>query len=137
MRLRFPALALFLLLPVLFAQHRKVDMRNTHYRLICVVPIIGKGTPADPFRPEYAPLPSAAPAAAGIIAYTWQPTDDKKRALVEFVARDRAAFKAILEDRRPGVKVFEKGKAKRADILGEFRKLKKDIDLDAFGVNVP
>ncbi len=112
-------------------------MRNTHYRLLCVVPITGKGTPADPRRPEYAPLPSAAPSPTGIVAYTWQPTDDKKNALVEFVARDRAAFKAILEDRRPAVKVFEKGKAKKADILGEFRKWKKDIDLDTFGVNVP
>ena len=92
-------------------------MRNTHYRLLCVVPMTGKGTPADPRRPEYAPLPSAGPTPTSIIAYTWQPTNDKKRALVEFVARDRAAFKAILEDRRPDVKVFEKGKAKKADIL--------------------
>ena len=80
---------------------------------------------------------SVGPSPTGIVAYTWQPTDDKKRALVEFVARDRAAFKAILEDRRPDVKVFEKGKAKKADNLGEFRKWKKDIDLDTFGVNVP
>ena len=137
MRLRFLALALVSVLPVLFAQQRRVDMRNTYYRLLCVVPMTGKGTPADPRRPEYAPLPSTAPKATGIIAYTWQPADDKKNALVEFVARDRAAFKAILEDRRPDVKVFEKGKAKKADILGEFRRWKRDIDLDTFGVNVP
>lgn len=123
----------------LFAQQR-VDPRNMHERLLCVVPITGTGTPADPRRPMHAPPPpakGAVPSRDGIIAFTWQPSDDGRLALVEFVARDRAAFDAILKDSNPEVKVFEKGKAKRADIEKEFKRHKKDFDLDRFGVVVP
>ena len=58
-------------------------------------------------------------------------------ALVEFVARERSAFAAILADKRGTIRVFEKGKAKREDIEQEFKKFRKDFDLDRFGVMVP
>lgn len=122
-----------------FAQ-RRVDPRNRYERLLCVVPMVGAGTMADPRRPQYAPLPparGAAPSRTGIIAFTFQPSDDGQNALVEFVARDRAAFQAILADTRPNVKIFEKGKARRSDIEAEFRKHKKNLDLDKFGVSLP
>ncbi len=64
-------------------------------------------------------------------------SDDKKHALVEFVARDRSSFKDLLADKRPDVKASEKGKAKRSDIEAEFKRFKKDIDLDRFMVRVP
>ena len=60
-----------------------------------------------------------------------------KFALVEFVARNRAAFKELLADGNPEVKVFIKGKDKREDIDKEFKKHKKDFDLDKFGVSMP
>src|SRR5690349_24951539 len=41
---------------VVCAQHR-VDPRNTYNRIICVVPLTGSGTPADPRRPKYTPWP--------------------------------------------------------------------------------
>ena len=62
---------------------------------------------------------------------------DGSMALVELVARDRSAFSAILADKSPNVKVFEKGKHKKDDIEKEFHKYKKDFDLDDLVVNVP
>jgi len=37
----------------------KVDARNSYNRVIAVVPIVGKGTVADPKRPKYVPWPPA------------------------------------------------------------------------------
>ncbi|HXI43337.1 MAG TPA: hypothetical protein VNH18_07485 [Bryobacteraceae bacterium] len=121
------------------AQHR-VDLRNTHERVLCVVPLVGSGTPADPVRPQYAPLPQTdgtAPSRDGIIAFTFQLADDGKHALAEFVAENQSAFKDLLADTNPEVKIFKKGKHKREDIEKEFKKHKKDIDLDNFEVAVP
>ncbi len=78
-----------------------------------------------------------APSRDGIIAFSYQISDDGRSALVGFVARDRSGFKQILEDRRADVKIFEKGKAKRADIENELRKHKRDFSLDRLGVSVP
>ncbi len=102
--------------------------------------MVGRGTPDDPRRPLFAPLPrpGAAPSRDGIIAFSFQTSEDGKLALVELVAPNRAAFAAILADRRLDVKVFEKGKARRDDIEREFRKHKRDFQLDRFpGVSVP
>ena len=122
------------------AQPRRhgVDMRNTHYRVIAVVPIIGAGTPADPRRPAYAPAPLAGKAVSrtGIIAFTWQASDDNKFALCEFVAAEPAALAPILADKSITV-IFEKSKAKKDDVGNALKKYKKDFDLDTFGVRVP
>lgn len=123
----------------LLAQQR-VNLRNTYERLICVVPMVGAGTPADPRRPLYAPLPPSrgvAPSRDGIIGFAYQVSDDGRFAIVEFVAHDRAGLKQILTDKSPDVKVFEKGKARREDIELELRKHKKDLDLDRLGVSLP
>lgn len=115
---------------------QKVDLRNMHERLLLVVPMTGSGTPDDPRRPLYvpAPVPGAPPAKDGIIAFTFQSSDDGQYALVELVARDRAAFKTILEDNRAGVKIFEKGKDSKDDIETEFRKHKRNFNLDTLHV---
>lgn len=105
-----------------------------------MAPLIGTGQIGDPVRPDYVPAPLAPgvkPNPNGIIGYTVQICDDHKHALVEFVALDRSAFKPLMADTRPDVKVFEKGKAKRADIEAEFKKWKTDFDLDHVHVNVP
>jgi len=89
----------------------------------------------------YTPLPSAFSSAAasrtrtGILAFTFVLSDDGQHALVEFVARDRAAFQQILAD--SSVKSFVKGKDKRADVETEFKKYKKDFDFRSFGVRMP
>ena len=74
-------------------------------RIICVVPIVGSGTLDDPRKPLLAPVAGAVPAStkktkgfldsAAIISYHSVPTDDGLFAIIEFVARDRAAFQPI------------------------------------------
>ena len=71
------------------------------------------------------------------MSFTYQVSDNGKFALVEFVSRSRSAFKDLLADTNPDVKVFIKGKDKRGDIEKEFKKLKKDVDLDSFRTVVP
>lgn len=131
----FPA-CIFLLISSISAQHR-VDLRNTYERVLCVVPMVGAGTPEDPRRPMFAPVPGKADPGEGIIAFSFQASEDGQRALVEFVARDRAAFAGILKTNRDDVKVFERGRSKREDIEKEFRKHKKDFNFERWGVMVP
>lgn len=135
MTVRFLLVALFLWVP-LGAQQR-VSPKNMYQRVLCVVPMVGSGTPDDPMRPQYAPLPGTPPSRDGIIAFSFQVSDDGKVALVEFVAFSRDAFKDLLADTNPNIKVFRKGKDKRQDIAAEFKKYKKNIDLDSFRVVVP
>lgn len=118
------------------AQHR-VDPRNMYERVVAAVPLIGKGTIADPKRPMYTPAPSPTEVASrsGILAYQCQQSDNGLLALCEFIAADRNALKPILND--PHIKSFLKGRDKREDIEAEFRKYKKDFDISTFGVRMP
>jgi len=110
-------------------------------RILAVVPMTGTGSADNPIRPMYTPLPSAFRAAAasrthtGILGFTFVLSDDGQHALVEFVAKDRAAFQQILADTT--IKSFLKGRDTRADIETEFKKYKKDFDFTHFGVRMP
>ena len=117
-------------------QH-KVDDRHRYERILCIVPITGTGTLEDPRRPQYAPAPGGRDSTvrSGILGFHFVESDDKKFALVEFVATDRRAFRAILGD--ANVKSFQKEKDKLSDIQAEFKRYRKDIDLDHFGVRMP
>lgn len=114
------------------AGQRRVDDRNLGERLILIVPVLpGNGTAQNPPRPLYVPTPEERARAAedGILSYTVIPSDDKRFALVELVARDRKAFEEILKASRTDVKQFDlqRGKAKVEDIEAEFRKYKRDF----------
>jgi hypothetical protein len=83
--------------------------------------MVGKGTPSDPRRPQYAPWPASPnPSRTEIVGFSHQVSDDGRFALVEFVARDRSAFRAILNDK--SITVYEKGKDKRDDIEKALKK---------------
>src|SRR5437016_932515 len=87
-----------LALTALVAQ-RRVDRGNLYERAMCIVPMVGSGSPADSRRPAYVPLPAApgAPTSPnGIIGFSYQMSDDGQFALLELVARDRSAFNAVL-----------------------------------------
>lgn len=119
---------------------RRVDPQTLYFRLLCVMPLTGKGTLDDPKRPLHAPLPplpGALPSRNGILAYAFEISDDGQFALVEYVARDRAAFRDILAETNPNVKIFEKSKHKRDVVEKEFKKHKKNFDLTRFAVIVP
>ena len=130
-------LIIILLFPSLFFAQRRVDPKYTYSRVIAIVPIVGTGTASDPRRPQYAPLLSTGPNPnqAGIIGYMQQLSNDGKLALVEFVARDRSAFSAILADKT--IKVFIKGKDKKGDIELELKKYRRDFDLNNVGLVMP
>lgn len=104
---------------------------------MAIVPTTGKGTFADPIRPQFAPLPTAlnTKARSGILGFSFVLSDDGKYALVEYVARDHSAIQPILAT--PSVKSFSKGKDTRASIEAEFKKYKKDFDITHFGVRMP
>jgi len=110
----------------------RVDPANAYERVFAIVPMIGAGTMDDPKRPLYAPAPhSQSPAAhAGILAYHFEISDDGTLALVEFVARDRSAFKALLADST--VTAFLRGQHDLAGIVAAFTALKKDFDINSF-----
>jgi hypothetical protein len=122
----------------LYAQPR-VDARNMYERVMAVVPLTGSGTFDDPKRPMYAPSPAqiqtATATRTGILAFTYVLSDDGMFALVEFVARDRAAFQAILAD--PTIKSFLKGRDSLEVVQTEFLKHKANFNFAHFGVRMP
>jgi hypothetical protein len=124
---------LLMLAGVVCAQH-SVDPRNTNHRVICVVPMIGSGTAADPKRPQYAPVPGSS-SSDGIIGFTQVPTDDGKFAIVEFVARKRSALLAILAD--TAITTYEKGSLSATAIEAALQKLKQGFSLVQFEVVMP
>lgn len=146
-------LLLALIVPV-FSQ-RRVDPSHLHERILCVVPMVGAGTYEDPRRPAFAPTaadskvstnsttdstteaPGVQPLEEKILAYSYQVSDDGQFALVEFVARDQKAFREIYAAQAEGIKVFKKGIQSRTEILREFRKYKRDFNLESLGVRLP
>ena len=158
--IRFRVLFLLFLFGFLFfasalPAQQAVDPRNRYERLICIVPMIGSGTYEDPRRPAYAPTSSQldqADPGKGILAYTFQASDDGQFALVELVAMDRGAFATILADAkgeltddsspiplqlRSEFKVFPKGQVARTVIERAFQKFKPGFNLDTLEVNLP
>lgn len=116
-----------------FGQHA-VDATQRYHRLICLVHLTGSGKKGDPNRPEYVPGPADMADRSGIIAWSSMVSDDGKMALIQVVAVDRNAFKAILADKRPEVKVFEIGVDSRDTIEKEMGKHKSGFTLDALKV---
>jgi hypothetical protein len=108
-----------------------VDAGQAYYRCYAVVPLIGGGTPADPKRPMFVPLAAAQTKDhSGIIGYQMQLSDDKTKALVEFVGRSRNDLLNIITE--PTVTVFERGLASQAVIEAEFQKYKKGFTLNSW-----
>lgn len=108
-----------------------VDPTNTFFRIMALVPLVGSGKHLDPIRPNYVPVHQPGNAYySGIIAWTQVLTDDKKHAIVEMVARDPSAFKAVLAD--SGVVAFQQGKDSQAKMEAGFQQYKKGFTLASF-----
>ena len=122
-----------LLVFCVYAQ-RRVDPRNSYNRVIAVVPLTGSGTATDPKRPKYAPWP-ASQDPDGIIGFVFEPTDDGKSAVVEFVAPNHAALQAILADKT--IQVFQKGAVSKSVIETAIKQVRRDFNLDTFGMVMP
>lgn len=113
---------------------RRVDPKYVYHRVIAVVPLAGSGTASDPKRPKYAPWPVSTDP-NGIVAFVFEPTDDGRSAIVEFVAQNNAAFSALLADKT--VTVFPKGAVSKQTIENAVRPLRRDFNLDSFGMVMP
>ena len=101
---------------------------------------------ADPKRPMFAPAGNRGEAPAltklvpqsktTILAYSWHLSDDGKSAIVEFVARDQAAFATILSSKDARVQTFQRGKHGKDEMEAALKKAKKDFDPKNFGVKM-
>jgi hypothetical protein len=143
--------AVFLFSLLCNGQVMQVPLESLGERIVVVVPMVGTGTIDDPIRPKYAPVSMSfqlmekqrkegkiAPTKElsdedkvalerkRIGAYSYLIADDGKRAIVEFVARDREAFAEILKD--PQVRAISKLRIKDEAELEELRKVKRDFD---------
>src|SRR5689334_6955278 len=98
-------LVLVLAAGALTAQHG-VAPGNMYERLLCIVPMTGKGTWDDPKRPMFAPAGRDIKSndRSGIISWHFEPSDDGNFALVEFVAVDKAALRRIVSPNAAGVR---------------------------------
>jgi hypothetical protein len=121
------------------------DKTTLYERIICVVPLTGSGTLNDPRRPMFAPgpVPDAATASTlgfaeppAIVAFQSVLSDDGQFAIVQFVARDRAAFKQILAANRGTVQFFEADKVLTSDLLTALRQYKQNFTLDSLKAGV-
>lgn len=112
-------------------------------RLICVVPMVGAGTIDDPKRPLFAPIagqtaPEDAPRSKGfadppaIVGFHSVLSDDGQTAIVEFIARDRAAFKPILKRRAEALFLADPHLTPSDTLLQELRKFNQHFDLGSF-----
>ncbi len=121
------------------------DPTSTYQRIICVVPMVGAGTLEDPKRPLFAPVSGLSENAgesskgftdvAKIVAYHSVLSDDGTQAIVEFVARDRAAFAPLLGAKRQGrIQLFDAIHGKPDEVLQELRKVKKSFDFQMLRV---
>lgn len=125
---------LALLCASLLSAQDRVDIRQLHERIIAVVPIVGAGTYEDPKRPLFAPSKNERSESA-IESFSWQPSDDGKYAIVEFVARDRQAFKHILSDARV-LKTIERSSSKKDQDTRDLKQFRKDWSFDAGSANL-
>jgi len=131
-----PVVCLLVAVGSAFAQPR-VDPLNMYERVIAIVPMVGNGTAAEPYRPAYAPLAADLDATGlkGVMGFAAVVSDDRNFALIELVARDRAVFAKILAD--TAIQTFLKGRDKRSDAEAAFLNLKKNFSIGHFGVIVP
>ena len=120
----------------------RVDPHFTHYRVYCVSPVAGSGRTGDPVRASGVPTnlnpePNAAATNGPVVLglYT-ELSDDGNWALSEIVFRDHPAARDAVTNRPSNVWAVEKGTVARAVIEAEFRKFKKNIDLNRFGAVV-
>jgi hypothetical protein len=109
------------------APQRAADPTVRYHRIVALVHLTGSGKHGDPIRPEY--VPQSAAGRNGILAWSFQLTDDRKMAIVHMVASNRHAFDAILADARPEIRVFEIGKHSTAEIQGALGKYAAAFDL--------
>ena len=105
-------------------------------RVIVVVPMTGKGTYADPRRPDFGAVEAKDMALSG---WQFQTSDDGKYAIVLLSATQVGQSQGITSKAaKAHPTVFERGRHSKDEIEKELRKLRKDFSLEALlGIPVP
>ena len=132
-------LCLFAVLALSASAQDRVPRELQGIRVFATVPLIGAGTPEDPKRPMFVPSPqeirAMTPRQDGIVPFPilvqFQIPDDGRTALAEFMSFDRKVLLPILTSTATGVKAFEKGVARAADIQAEFARVKQSFTPDS------
>lgn len=125
-----------------FSQQR-VDAGSMYARIYAIVPMVGSGSPNDPRRPMFAPLPQQMTPGTrtGIIAFNHVESDDGNSALIEIVAANRPQLALIVGQINAaavtGVQVFDRSTTPQSTVQSAFHSFKKNFDITMFRVVVP
>ena len=135
-RAAIPVVCLLASIGAAIAQPR-VEWMNRYERVLAIVPVAGSGTAADPKRPQYVPVLSedTPSTTTPFLGFAVVFSDDRKFALVEFVARSGSAFQGILADAT--IQTFLKGRDSRQAAEAAFQQHKKNFSIANFGVRIP
>lgn len=114
------AVVVCLLVSAVIADQRVSEM-DLHERVYAIVPLTGAGPLLVP--------PTVGVGRDQILSWSWEPSDDGKFAIMEFVARDKAALKPILANKQV-VKAFERRKHGKDEVERELKKFKVKFSMD-------
>jgi len=120
------------------AQFRPVNPLNTHFRVVAIVPMVGRGVQDDLRKPMLTELP-------GVVAWRAEVSDDGQFALVEIVMKERRLTDAVFTHpglgqaraQNPNLKAERKENGRAGDVFAEFAKMKRGFRPERFGVAVP
>jgi len=128
---------LFLFCLTAYAQ--RVSPFESHTRIYAIVPVDGKGTKDDPFRPKYMPHPRRKPAlqaAAGvkILAWTGVLSADRTKYFIQVVADKRSDLAPMLSD--ASVRWWDKAVTQPAAVEAQMKNLQPAATLQRLRLRV-
>ena len=118
---------------------QRVSVWNSHTRVYAVVPVDGKGTKADPFRPKYLPNPGLRPklqAASGVKILGWSGvlSADRTKYFVQVVVDKRSDLALMLSD--ASIRWWDAAVTAPAVVEAELKKLQPAAALERLRVAV-
>jgi len=131
--------ACLLFLFCLNADAQRVSVFDSHTRIYAVLPVDGKGTKADPFRPKYMPHPRRKPAlqaAAGVKILGWSGvlSADRTKYFIQVVADKRSDLAPMLND--ASVRWWDKAVTPPAAVEAQMKNLQPAATLQRLRLRV-
>jgi hypothetical protein len=131
--------AFLLCLFSLSAYAQRVSPYDSHTRIYAIVPVDGRGTKDDPFRPRYLPNPRlkrAPQSAAGvkILGWTGVLSADRTKYFIQVVVDKRSDLAPMLND--ASVRWWDKGVTPAAVVDAELKKLQPAAALQRLRLRV-
>jgi hypothetical protein len=131
--------ACLLFLFCLSAGAQRVSVYQSHTRLYAIVPVDGRGTKADPFRPKYVPNPRLSAklqAASGvkILGWTGVLSADRTKYFIQVVVDKRSDLAPMLSD--ASIRWWDAAVTAPAVVEAELKKLQPAAALERLRVAV-